>query len=381
MADTDTRNGATIDRLPGLIAELPPRERQMAERLFQVVATKGTLEPPPEMAPWLERTFGSVAATRQQRVIRVMNRWTFEGATFNPLRSRRPGASDTSAAPVDPPELRERIERALGDDFCQPETRTPADAFGRIHGRRMVTASNVAKADGWHGVAIFDQHDPLALDEALVDDLFAVTLDWARLAQRADPAARYLFLFWNCLWRAGASLIHGHAQMTLSHTMAHARVEGQRAAALRYHSETGGDYFTDLATVHEALGLRTTPTEAVAGFASLTPVKDREVILLAFGARTDDLPRLAKPLWETLRVALGALGVRAFNVAAYGPPLDDAPDLEGWAGFPLVARFVDRGAPLASASDIAALELYGSSVIASDPFDLARMLRAEAEGQ
>ncbi|HEX8731085.1 MAG TPA: hypothetical protein VF725_03395, partial [Ktedonobacterales bacterium] len=175
----------------------------------------------------------------------------------------------------------------------------------------------------------------------------------------------------------GASLIHGHAQMTLSHTMAHARVEGLRAASRRYHAETGGDYFTDLATVHEALGLRTTPTEAVAGFASLTPVKDREVILLAFGSQTDDLARLATPLWETLRVAMGALGVRAFNVAAYGPPLGADPDHADWVGFPLVARFVDRGAPLASASDIAALELYGSSVIASDPFDLARTLRAQ----
>ena len=376
--EMDDEREATIDRLPELIAELPERERALAERLFQVVATTGTMEPPPEMAPWLERTFGSVEATRQQRVTRVMNRWTFEGATFNSLRSRRPGASDTSAAPADPPELRERIDRALGDDFCQPETRTPADVFGRARGRRIVTASNVAKADGWHGVAIFDHHDPLALDAALVDDLFAVALDWARLAQREDPAARHLFLFWNCLWRAGASLIHGHAQMTLSHTMAHGRVEGQRAAAWRYHAETGGDYFADLATVHEALGLRTTPTEAVVGFASLTPIKDREVMLLAFGAPTDDLPRLATPLWETLRVAMGALGVRAFNVAAYGPPLGAAPDLAGWAGFPLVARFVDRGAPLAAPSDIAALELYGSSLIASDPFDVARTLRAQA---
>ena len=110
--DESGQREATIDRLPELIAALPERERVMAERLFQVVVTEGTLDPPAEMEPWLERTFGSVAATRQQRIVRVMNRWTFEGATFNPLRSRRPGAGTTSAAPADPPELRERIERA-----------------------------------------------------------------------------------------------------------------------------------------------------------------------------------------------------------------------------------------------------------------------------
>ncbi len=379
--DDETQREPTIDRLPELIAALPERERVMAERLFHVVITEGEIDPPAEMGPWLERTFGSVEATRHQRIVRVMNRWTFEGATFNPLRSRRPGASNTSVTPAaDPPELRERIERAQGDDFCQPETRTPADTFGRVRGAQTITASNVAKADGWHGVAIFARHDPLAIDEALVDDLLTTSLGWARQAHHADPAARHLFVLWNCLWRAGASLIHGHAQMTLSHAMAHARVEGQRAAAQRYHAETGGDYFTDLASVHEALGLRTTPAHAVAGFASLTPVKEREVTLLTFGAQMDDLSRLAAPLWETLRASMGAMGVRAFNVALYGPPLDWDASLAGWNDFPLVARFVDRGAPLSPTSDIAALELFGSSVISSDPFDVARTLRAQAEG-
>ncbi|HET9111623.1 MAG TPA: hypothetical protein VFN78_12420 [Ktedonobacterales bacterium] len=376
----DDEREATIDRLPELIAALPERERSLAERLFQVVVTEGEIDPPQEMGPWLERTFGSVEATRHQRIVRVMNRWTFEGATFNPLRSRRPGASNTSATPAaDPPELRERIERAQGDDFCNPETRTPADSFGRAHGAQTITASNVAKADGWHGVAIFSRHDPLAIDEPVVSDLLSTSLDWAHQAHRADPGARHFFLLWNCLWRAGASLIHGHAQMTLSHAMAHARVEGLRAASERYHAETGGEYFTDLAEVHEALGLRTTPAHAVAGFASLTPVKEREVTLLAFGAQMDDLSRMAAPLWQTLRVAMGGMGVRAFNVALYGPPLDWDRSIAGWSRFPVAARFVDRGAPLSPTSDIAALELFGSSVISSDPFDVARTLRAEAE--
>lgn len=364
----------TIAQLPDLIAALPGRERALAERLFQVEVSEGRIEPPPEMAAWIERTFGSVEAARRQRVIRVMNRWTFEGATFNPLRAQRPGAgTTTSGAPADPPELRERIERAQGDDFCQPETRTPADDFGRVHGRHTITAANVAKADGWHGVAIFDRHDPLALDEPLVADLLATALDWASHAHAADPAARHLFLLWNCLWRAGASLVHGHAQMTLSHGMAHARVELLRAAAARYHAETGGDYFAGLAATLDALGLRALTADGVSAYASLTPVKEREIILLAPDARVEDAPaRLAAPLWAVLRAAIGVMGVRAFNVALYGPPLGGEP---AWAGFPLIARFVDRGAPLSPTSDIAALELFGSSVISSDPFTVASALR------
>lgn len=369
----------TIADLPDLIAALPARERTLAELLFQVEVSEGVIDPPAEMEEWIERTFGSVERARKQRIIRVMNRWTFEGAMFNPLRAQRPGAGTTTGPAADPPELRERIARTEGDDFCQPETRTPADSFGRVRGKHSVTAANVAKADGWHGVVIFDRHDPLALDEALVSDMLTVTLAWANHAHTQDPDARHLFLLWNCLWKAGASLIHGHAQVTLSHHMAHARVEQLRAAAAHYRAETGGDYFTDLAATLDALGLRATPTlDGVTAYTSLTPAKERETLLLAPGATVEEAPaRMAAPLWRIVRAATEDLGVRAFNVALYGPPLGADPADSAWEGFPLLARFVDRGAPLAQTSDIAALELFGSSVISADPFAAAASLRDE----
>lgn len=384
----------TIERLPELINLLAEHERTLANRLFQVIATEGQIVPPPQMYPWLERTFGSVEATLRQRIVRVINKWTFEGATFNPLRSRRPGSGTTqaaesaSAARPAPgshqptldvaPELRERIAATQGDDFCQPETRTPADTFGRVRGRHTVTAANVAKAEGWHSLSIFDHHDPLAIDEELVADVLNTAGDWASKVHQADPTARHLFVLWNCLWRAGASLVHGHVQMTASPVMAHARVELWRDAAARYHAATGDDYFADLATVHRALGLMA-GTGKLDWYASLTPVKEREVDVLAptyRDATTDpaELGVLTEPLAVTLRVALEALGVRAFNAVVFGPPLGGAE--QGWASFPLVARFVDRGNPLSPTSDIAGLELFGTSVVSADPFELARELRA-----
>ena len=395
MRDADMPlNDATIDRLPELVAVLPAEQRQIAERLFEIVEAEGAIQPPPEMEPWLARTFGSVEATLRQRIIRVTNRWTFEGVTFNPLRSRRPGSGTTQAAaqppmqpPVQagprgvPPELRERIRATEGDDFCDPEHRTPADSFGRVYGQHTVTAANVAKAEGWHSVAIFDRHDPLAIDAALVADMLAVAGEWAQQAHRADDAARYFFLLWNCLPRAGASLIHGHAQMTLSATMAHARVEAWRAAAERYRQACGGDYFADLAKTYQALGLVVPlASSPVTMLASLTPAKEREFVLLADPWQDDGqtlaLESLAQPVAIALDVMLDTLGVRAFNLAIFGPPLPGDPRAAAWSGFPLVARFVDRGNPLAPTSDIAGLELFGSSVIASDPFDVARSLRA-----
>src|SRR5579872_1137393 len=378
-----------IERLPALIAALPEYERTLANRLFSVVASEGAIVPPPEMRPWLERTFGSVDATLHQRIVRVTNRWTFEGATFNPLRSRRPGSGSTQHHDELAPELAQRIAASDGDDFCDPDHKTPADTFGRVRGRHVVTSANAAKADGWHAVGIFDRHNPLAIDADLVADILETAGEWAARAHQADPAARHFFLLWNCLWRAGASQVHGHVQMTLSAAMPHARVALWRTAAARYHQETGGDYFADLAAVHRALGLAAagdTEDDKVERFVSLTPIKEREIVLLAptyaAGALDPAEPAtLAEPLAVTLRAALDTLGVRSFNLAVFGPPFS-APGAQSdnWDDFPLVARFVDRGNPLSSTSDIGALELFGSSVIATDPFDLARTLRDTTDG-
>ncbi|MGH2514769.1 MAG: hypothetical protein ACRDHP_03860 [Ktedonobacterales bacterium] len=381
-----------IERLPDLIAALPEPEHALANRLFAVVASEGAIVPPPEMYPWLEHTFGSVDAALRQLIVRVTNRWTFEGATFNPLRSRRPGSGSTQHVAELSPELAQRIAASVDDDFCDPDHKTPADTFGRVRGRHVVTSANAAKADGWHAVGIFDRHNPLAIDDDLVADILETAGEWAARAHQADPAARHFFLLWNCLWRAGASQVHGHVQMTLSAAMPHARVALWRAAAARYRQETGGDYFADLATVHRALGLSAasgsgdSEGDKVERFASLTPIKEREIVLLAptyAGGALDpaEPATLAEPLAATQRAALDTLGVRSFNLAVFGPPFA-APGMqsEGWDDFPLVARFVDRGNPLSSTSDIGALELFGSSVVASDPFELARTLRDAKTG-
>lgn len=374
-----------MEWLPRLIAALPPAQRMHATRLLAVVASEGTIVPPSTMLPWLAQTFGSVELPLRQRITRVTNRWTFEGATFNALRALRPGGGTSgthgpSAATL--AAVRARIAATAGDDFCDPERRTPADIFGRVRGRRSVTAANVARADGWHGVVIFNRHDPLAFDAAQVADALATAGEWVERAHTLDHAARHGFIFWNCLPRAGASLVHGHLQMTLSTTMPHAHVALWHAAALRYQAETGADYFADLTALYSALGLSVRLGETTV-LASLTPAKEREVLLLApqrtVGAHhRPDWAALAAALTWVLGVLRERMGVLAFNVAIFGPPLGDEARGE-WAGFPLVARVVDRGDPLAPTADIAAMELFASSVVAADPFTVAREFQAAAD--
>lgn len=346
-----------------MISGLSPEDRAVADRILQVSETTGRLVPPEGMRSWIEKSFGSVEAVTEQRIIKVTDRVTLEGTLFNELRANRP--LDTAVS-VD---LEREIETTTNDPFCNPETGTPADIFGRIRGERAVSASNIAKYDGFHSVIIFDEHNPLRLTPESVEDCVTVASEWCRKALEADPEARYPFLMWNCLWRAGGSIIHGHAQVTATRDAHYPKVERLRRAALSYANETGANYFEDLYRVYDALGL-SVPLDGARAFASLTPVKEKELVVIHDGPADADLGAAVGSLLEQY---VEELGVRAFNVAFYIPPLTET--REDWSGFPVVVKIVDRGDPANRTSDIGAMELYAASVVASDPFWLAEALR------
>ena len=81
---------ASIADLEEAVASLPAVARAAAGRILSISTTIGRLEPPPEMHEWIRKFFGSVAAVRQQRIVRVNNLVTLEGALFNELRALRP---------------------------------------------------------------------------------------------------------------------------------------------------------------------------------------------------------------------------------------------------------------------------------------------------
>lgn len=359
----------SIVELEERIAALPPEARAAAVRIYAVSTTTGTLVAPDAMRPWIEKLFGSVEAVSAQRIVRVTDRVTLEGALFNDLRARRPmSVPATSGA-----EVAETIRSTENDPFCDVERGTPADDFGRITGTLGVTASNVAKYDGYHGVLVFNAHDPLApLDAAAVADHFATARAWAEAAFGRDPLSPYYFLMWNCLWRAGGSIVHGHMQMTTTRGMHYPKVERLRQAALAYDEHHRRDYFDDLWLVHQALGLGVSVGGARV-FATLTPVKEREIVIL--GAPGADERTIAEGVSAALD-ALRSLGVMAHDLALYLPPL--AADGADWRRFPAVARIVDRGDPGNRTCDIGSMELYAASVIASDPFGVAGALHGAA---
>jgi hypothetical protein len=354
---------STITDLPRLLDSLSDESQERFKRIFHLSSTTGRLVPPRVMHPWIESYFGSVEAVSTQEIVKLTNVVTWEGALFNSLRARRP------LEMRDHDDVRQIIHNNGSGPFGKPLEGTPEDTFGRIRGSHSITASNIAKYDGFHGLVIFDEHDPLHLDLESVSDYLDTALAWASRAHETDPKARYFFFMWNCLWKSGASIIHGHAQMTMTCDMHYAKVEALRRAALAYKQRFGNSYFDDLYNIHHDLGLHF-GSDAVRGLAYLTPVKEKEVLLITDGINDS----LKEQIHRVLGTFTQKLDVLSFNLALYMPPLE-APKNEDWSDFPVIVRIVDRGDLSNKTADFGGMELYAQSVIGTDPFFVARTLR------
>ena len=190
---------------------------------------------------------------------------------------------------------------------------------------------------------------------------------WAERARADDPAAGNYLLIWNCLWRAGGSVVHGHAQVLLGSGPHVARLERLRRDVEGYRASAGTDLISDIVAVHRDLGL-VRDIGDVALLAHVTPIKERELLLVGTAGGDERDRSFIDALARTLIAYRDRIGVRSFNLAVWRPPLGDGAEAWGW--LPPIARIVDRGDPFQRSSDIGAMELYGTPIVATDPYDL-----------
>jgi hypothetical protein len=359
-----------ITQLPALIDALPADLRAAAATILHVEVAHGQLTPTAQMRPWIERHFGAPDQVERQTIMAVTNRLTLEGALFNPLRARRPTGASASDADLDA----WIAEELASDIFADPLADTPADPFGRIHGQYCITASNIAKYAAWHGLVIPHEPHPLRFSAAQIGDYLNTALRWVAAAQAVDPGARFPLITWNCLPKSGATIVHAHWQIAIARGQPYARVESWRRAAEQYHQRARRSYLDDLSDLHDSLGCGL-GIPGVRSWAHLTPLRTREVVLLARapiepGRQSADT--LAQALYHALRTLIDRLGMRAFNMAIALPPQGDP----AWQEFPALVRIGDRGPALTTRGDLGAMELYGTGVIADDPCVVAAQFRS-----
>jgi len=304
---------------------------------------------------------------KHQNIINIHNKWTGEGTLFNSLRANRPGIREKDKE-KEKKHIFKLIEESEKEcDFCHPDKYTPEDIFGRIQGKHSITAANLAKYDVWSSLVIFNNHNPLEFSFEEFSDYLETGFAWFQAVNRHTPQFRFPFFIWNCLPRAGASQIHGHCQILMSKEP-YSRVEMLQKAGQQYQLETGDDYFQDIYTVHRLLGLSGSQGD-VHFFASITPIKEKEVVIISSKNPSTDTDA-KKTIFKILRCFIDISGVYSFNLSISCPPLDN----EGEC--PYLIRIVDRGSLLKSTADIGGMELYGSSVVADDPYKFIAILKS-----
>jgi hypothetical protein len=354
----------SVVSLPERVDALANSERTCFERLFAMSVKSD--RPSPGAIVREDRP----GASRATSILRISNRWAFEGTAFDPRRKRRTApVSDTflqllrrcqtpgQSCPLCPEEIGGSLPASISDDHC------------------LILDPRV-KFDGYHALIAFTEHNPLVYTEEAITSYLEMGEAWAQACHRdslragCDPAVFYLFT-WNCLC---GSLVHGHAQV-VSHTRFPAPRLALLADAARRYRATGHNYFEDLWLAHWSLGLGS-EVGAARVMASLTPIKERECLILTRVG--DDWHNLARALLlalTTLQVDQPH-GLWAFNLVVYSPPLVPVP---GWEDWPILARLVDRGWPLLGVVDMGTMELYAESIVAHDPFVLATALRQRVE--
>jgi len=349
----------SILSLSKYVKNLSKKDKDLFSRIYTVTEDVGALKIPKEMKEWVVSRFGSVRAVENQKIVRVDNNVTCESALFNELRAMRPIEANNNE------NTQKFIKEKIGGDFCNPNTRTAEDTFGRVNGSRSVTGSNIAKYDALHGLVIFKEHNPLKFSLSDVKDYLEIAEKWIKKGYKKYPERKYPYIMWNCLWKAAASIAHGHMQIVLAKNRHYGGIERLRRFAEGYSKVFKSDYYDDIYRVHKSVGLAFEKKNNIV-LTYLTPVKEKETIIIS-----KSIKNCSEAIYRALKAYLG-IGVESFNIGIYLQPLDNS-----W-NMPVIARLVDRGSLSNNTVDIGGMEIFaGSNVIASDPYKVFDRVKEE----
>jgi hypothetical protein len=133
-----------------------------------------------------------------------------------------------------------------------------------------------------------------------------------------------------------------------------------------YKKENSDDYFQDLYQAHRSLELSHKNGDTLF-FANITPIKEKEIVIISRDPSTNYKSR--ETIFKILRCFIDVMGVFNFNLSISCPPINNQEK------FPYITRIVDRGSLLKSTADMGGMELYGSSVVADDPYKIIKILK------
>lgn len=298
------------------------------------------------------------AAVERQRLVFVRDRLSGREAVFNPLRARRVPAHVPAETPS-----------AIGCRWCDPEgwhvrqRGRWTEAFGDVTALagRVCARPNWARQSASSGIVFGDErmHDLLRLGRDELVGLFEAAEAYVVAARSARPALDHFMVFMNGGERAAASVEHAHLQVV-------GRAGRHFAWAEHTAATTPTDYWARMRAAHAALGM-VVDGERASAWATLVPTKERDVTIVSRSLRAGAV------LVHDVLQALVRRGSNTFSLAAILAPGGSSGAFAGWP--PVVWRLVDRGDRAVRHGDIGCMELFGTPVIATDPFTVAGWLQ------
>ncbi len=345
-----------IVEIEDYIKKLSQEDQELIRRIYNIRTGKANIKIPKEIEATIKKKYGSLKKFKEQKIVRITNKITFEGSLFNELRTRIPQIKE------DEKEELALIKKSEGGIFCNPLENTTESIFGRIKGKKSITAANIAAYDTNHSLVIFKEHDPLKVSEEEFIDGMKTAMKWIKKAHKEDKKAEYPFIMWNCLWKSGSSIIHPHLQVLLTKEEHYGRIEFYNEISKVYKEMFNKNYWDQVWEIHKKLGLgKRICRNKIKIMASMTPAKEKEVIILSNEMNEE----LMKAIHKVIRAYKKKLGVTSYNMGIYLPPINNRKDWE----LPIIARLVDRGSIAKKTADIGSMEMFtGQTIIASDPY-------------
>ena len=225
--------------------------------IFHVSSASGEIKIPPSFKEKAYTYFGNrdeqgniieskkevIERILTQKVVKTYNKWTGEGSLFNSLRASRPGMKPEERR-QEQKKIHEYIEKSKENcDFCEAEKYTPEDVFGRVQGKYCITGANIAKSDAWNSMIFFKAHNPLDFTLEELSDYIETGFKWFKKVNNYDKRFISPFFLWNCLPKAGASQVHGHAQVLMTDDVHYAKPQFLRKNFRNRMQLTGRNYF------------------------------------------------------------------------------------------------------------------------------------------
>ncbi len=322
---------------------------------------------------WSE-TFEAMRAPRElvedQYFVAVRDLHVGNEAIFNPLRGRR----STQPIGLNPADLIDQERDAKGCRWCDPlgwsvqQSGLWADEFGEflsVDGR-VCARPNWARQAPISGMAFGDErmHNLLTLSQQDFAALFDAAECYIAKARESRPDARCFIIFLNGGHKSAGTVAHAHLQIV-------GRADRQFAYAETVVARGPADYWDRMRTVHEELGLAVSHDRCVA-WANLAPIKERDI-----SAASPTIHEGAIFMYGILQKLIRQ-GSSSFSLAAIPSPgyvSGDGSDERFSKWPPVLWRLVDRGDMRVAHSDIGCMELFGSSVLAADPFLVAQFMK------